>query len=86
MDNSLLKIGLLAIMLIVATVLGLYIVQTVENTMINAGFNSSSTWWTPYQNFVSAVKPSFTLLGVAVIVMIIAVVLFYLFKILPEGR
>lgn len=66
--------------LIVSVILTLYIVNTVESSMINSGFNSSSTWWTPYQNFVNNIKPSFTLLGVAALVVVVSFILAILMK------
>jgi len=61
--------------LIVSVILTLFIVNTVENSMTSAGFNSSSTWWTPYQNFVTNIKPGFTLLGIAAFVVVVAFIL-----------
>lgn len=68
------------VVLIVSVVVGLFIVHTTENSMINAGFNSSSTWWTPYQNFATNTRTGFTLLGISVIVVVLSFILAVLLR------
>ena len=47
------------VVLVCAVVIGLFIVSQIEGAMTQSGFNSSSAWWTPYQNFVSMMKIAF---------------------------
>jgi len=73
---SLPALALAAVILIVTVVIGLYIVTQVESSMDLSGSN----WYTPYNNFVSSMKTSFTLLGISVLVIIAAFILGTLIK------
>jgi len=66
------------VVLVCAVVIGLFIVHQVESAMLQSGFNSSSTWWTPYSNFVEMMKIAFPVLGVAALVTCLLWLLIYL--------
>jgi len=64
-------LALSAVILIVTVVIGLYIVTQVESSMSLSGSN----WYTPYNNFVTSMQTVFTLLGIAVLVIVAAFIL-----------
>lgn len=78
--SSLIIATIAIVVMIVVVVVGLFIVHTAESAIIDAGFNSSSTWWGPYQNFVSNTSTGFTLSGVAAIVFVLSFILAILLR------
>ena len=58
------------ILLICILVCGLYIVYNIESAMTSTGCFTDSSWYTIYQNFVNTVQTVFTLLPVAIIVIV----------------
>jgi len=64
-------IAISAVILIVTVIIGLYIVTQIESSMSLSG----SSWYTPYNNFVTSMQTVFTLLGIAVLVIVAAFIL-----------
>jgi len=67
------------ILLICIMVCGLYIVYNIENAMTSTGCFTESSWYNIYQNFVNTVQTVFTLLPVAIIVIVAGFILAVLF-------
>ena len=81
-DNrgTLVQSALAFVVLVCAVVIGLFIVHEVEISMTQSGFNSSSSWWAPYTNFVGMMKVAFPVLGVAALVTVLLYLLAYLIR------
>jgi len=84
-SGSLVDTALGFVVLVCAVVIGLYIVSQIESSMFNSGFNNSSSWWTPYQNFVNIMQSAFPILGVAALVSVLLYLLVYLIRSFRQG-
>ena len=79
---NLLPVAIGAIILIVGVVIGFYIVAQVESAMNISG----SSWYSAYQNFVNSVQTSFTLLGIAPLVVVAVFLIGLLYSLVSGGR
>jgi len=84
-SGSLVNMALGFVVLVCAVVIGLYIVSQIESSMISSGFNNSSSWWTPYQNFVNIMQSAFPILGVAALISVLLYLLVYLIRSFRQG-
>ena len=82
---SVLGTAMTVILLICILVCGLYIVYNIESAMTSSGCFTESLWYQVYQNFVNATQTVFTLLPVAIIVIVSAFMLSVLFGWLRAG-
>ena len=83
---SIIGTAMTVILIICILVCGLYIVYNIENAMTSSGCFTESSWYQVYQNFVNATQTVFTLLPVAIIVIVAAFMLATLFGWLGGGR
>ena len=83
---SVIGVAMTVIMIVCILVCGLYIVYNIESAMVSSGCFTESSWYSIYQQFVNTTQTVFTLLPVAIIVMISAFILATLFGWLGGGK
>ena len=85
-QGTIIGTAMTVILIICILVCGLYIVYNIETAMTSTGCFTESSWYQVYQNFVNQVQTVFTLLPVAIIVIVAAFMLAVLFGWLRGGR
>ena len=85
-QGTIIGTAMTVILIICILVCGLYIVYNIETAMTSTGCFTESSWYQVYQNFVNQVQTVFTLLPVAIIVIVAAFMLAVLFGWLRGGK
>lgn len=85
-QGTIIGTAMTVILIVCILVCGLYIVYNIETAMTSSGCFTESSWYQVYQQFVNATQTVFTLLPVAIIVIVSAFMLATLFGWLGGGR